>query len=762
MMEVDKVLDIVDEFEKGYIIESNIIKDIELLYSDPNISKENAVSMLEHLDQCINTLKDEPEWFDDNIKYFEIEILAYRLLKLDECSKNIAYEVLEDKLKDILDHDFDEEDFEKMIFIISTFVKDFENFYYLDISKYSSFFENCKRLIKVKQLIKSGNFKSAFETQKKVVYDLIENDAEWFINENTHKEYLKKKIDDFIKLAIAADEFDELDELIILCDRNKEKFWDNSENILMWIKVEIFIVNDSNELDQNEIESLLLYLSEVMSSEKINGLLEAIDSLEVTTYEDRKKYRDIETEFIKWIDLLFLYIKVLNKILDNYSDYEEDKKYCQLIIENCKKRKDIIDKLNRKFCSNLFNNKFQDCDDIQLLCEIRLCPSRNMDLLYVMRQIESYNGNNYIINRIFKPFYILFMNYGNERSDNNIESIFLELISLYINITKAEHLLTIKNYQNVDLAYYTTLQTFSYLLKDKENKLIKNPDKNTTIGKYRLSIMNECYMNDPNEGKVIYDILNLYGKTKTSLYSKLSGPNKKERIEHDSTLVFLKSFSSKIDKLTMWSEYGDKGKGCCIVVDSETFRAGKTKLELIKSLNLCTFKMSDDYHLYHVTYWDCKSKKFIIDGRPNHKIKKIIENIIHNIAVISNHLDKVSYKKENIILSIEGIIEDLLSKLCNLIKYDEYQDENEVRIILRRDMKSRSNDDIIVIDNNQDVLRSMLYIPFPMKTLIKEVILGPKVSEKDFYVPYLSLKLSEVNKGCNYDTKLTNSSIDYR
>lgn len=49
------------------------------------------------------------------------------------------------------------------------------------------------------------------------------------------------------------------------------------------------------------------------------------------------------------------------------------------------------------------------------------------------------------------------------------------------------------------------------------------------------------------------------------------------------------------------------------------------------------------------------------------------------------------------------------------------------------------------IINSDEVLKSMLFIHYPLKTQINEIILGPKMTEGDFYAPYILKKIKGMN-----------------
>ncbi len=119
-----------------------------------------------------------------------------------------------------------------------------------------------------------------------------------------------------------------------------------------------------------------------------------------------------------------------------------------------------------------------------------------------------------------------------------------------------------------DYAYYTTWETFSYMLPEKSEK--------ENIG--HLSVMHVAYMNDPMEGKVL----------KQFIFDS-EGDEKEERSRIEQPYVFFKCFTKQIDYLPMWSMYGNSASGCCIVFNlEETFK--RTKGKSIDLYRICYLK----------------------------------------------------------------------------------------------------------------------------------------------------------------------------
>ena len=125
------------------------------------------------------------------------------------------------------------------------------------------------------------------------------------------------------------------------------------------------------------------------------------------------------------------------------------------------------------------------------------------------------------------------------------------LLSIYQLVQKIKYQLGLKDeYKNqvLKFGHYTKGSTLQIMLDQEEN------DKKdfSVSGKTRLYKAN--YMNDPEEGIVIEQILGL---------------DRRDVLEPSSW--FLMSFTNKTDDLAMWSQYGDDAKGVCLVLREDDF-----------------------------------------------------------------------------------------------------------------------------------------------------------------------------------------------
>ena len=170
------------------------------------------------------------------------------------------------------------------------------------------------------------------------------------------------------------------------------------------------------------------------------------------------------------------------------------------------------------------------------------------------------------------------------------------------------------------LAYYTTWDTFSYMLpKDEEDGHPKDEeDENYNVGK--LSVMHLSYMNDPMEGKVINEFL-------------FGIENQNGRKIESQPYVFIKCFTQSIDYLPMWKMYGDDAKGCCVVIN---WNKTKEKNE------------GRDIALYKVCYLTKKNGKYVFQKNDNGNDKALngFGAILDTVIQVFNDMNTV--KPENV------------------------------------------------------------------------------------------------------------------
>ena len=305
------------------------------------------------------------------------------------------------------------------------------------------------------------------------------------------------------------------------------------------------------------------------------------------------------------------------------------------------------------------------------------------------------------------------------------EGIYPNLLKLHFHAMEILHETKIRDISQYDILYYTKTEHLRLLLEDE------NDDK----CHYRLPIFHACHMNDPQEGKILQDILD----RSKSIY--IDGKSVSEKI-YEENYVFLKSFFCyrKEEKklninefLPMWVQYGDDAKGCCVVLNNKTFENSK---------------------LRRIVYL---SDEGVCD---NEKIQKFLDEFkaaYQCLSELCKEIDTKSEQGRDCLMMIESLISSTISRISYLFKHDSYKHENEVRLIINR--TSNNLDDAKVISGKIP----KLYIYNDKQSYIDQIILGAKVENPEDYVPFIHKQGNKMwSENKEFQIKVTNSMIQYR
>ena len=290
--------------------------------------------------------------------------------------------------------------------------------------------------------------------------------------------------------------------------------------------------------------------------------------------------------------------------------------------------------------------------------------------------------------------------------------------------------------------HYTKIDTLTNFLIKAD---WKNDNKNENDSKVKspfLRLTNLKQLNDPMEGRVIYDYLGI----DNTFFQQYQASN-----------VFISSLTTVPDSLPMWKEYADSSQGAFLEYDLsylEDIVAHKS-IEFVK-----------------VHYLD-----LISENKDETDVGKSLENLKH----LFEKLQELKAEKELISLA------EKLKKISYLFKVKDYEYEMEYRILINLDDTAIQN--IINGDDNKlsnknylkkeeiglEIFDKVNYNDFrkyivlspkdngrydlfvyinlaPLK--YSKVILGPKVTDADYIAPYLKL--------ANPDIEIESSKIPYR
>lgn len=740
-MELTKREDLYSDYEEyEYILESDLEKNIRYLYANLDVlSRETLEDMIRSCETYIRCLERKAV----SSFYIKCNLLLVDVLKLfglDRLKNDMAEHIFQCKLGEVIENDeFDRDIFEETLLLIFTMIPNLRSvLYYYETHVYVN---DAIMFCECKEHIMQGRYIFAYEQCKIILKNLFEKEEEYFevldCEEEIHRNWIKKKFDVCLKIAAIINKIDDLQKYIkALCGSNiKSICEEDRKEFYIKCEVEKLCCKHINQLEKGADKSIRRFFESFHLEEDKSNI-----------------------EYI--CNIKYMYQKVLSKIIEEDSARSE-KEYNELngiVIRLCEEVINLIHDQGRytgNWYSTSLSSLSRQFKEKGLLSKIWIWNSYSRTIkAHIVEEILAYKGTNTIINNI-SQIVKLHKNMGQNEEIDIAHALFGEFIELMKEVMYLEKELFVWDC-NREYTYYTTMNTFSFLLLDESEKIKEKRN--------RLSLMNSDYMNDPNEGNVFYDIYReLYGhKYSSKTYERLINESgKKRRKSYNNSLVFLKSFSSKVDKLTMWSEYGDKGKGCCVVVNGNTFKKVKDKLDLLNNRVIEDYSdNNDEYGLYNILYWDSKKNEYILNGQKNDIVKRYMENIVRHISQVCVYAEKIS--KDDVWLEgVVDVIRTIVMKISYLIKYEEYQDEEESRLILVRNTYGKNND-IETIINNDEVLKSMLFIHYPLKTQINEIILGPKMVEADFYAPYILKKINEINNENQNVTKLSISSIDYR
>ena len=315
-----------------------------------------------------------------------------------------------------------------------------------------------------------------------------------------------------------------------------------------------------------------------------------------------------------------------------------------------------------------------------------------------------------------------------ENTDNQLEP----LIKIYYLVQTIKYQLTIKDLSNINFGHYTSGEVLQNILKQECNL---SEDGYSIKGRTRLG--NVKYMNDPEEGRILDKYL------KPREISDLE-------ISLKPSPWFLMSLTTAIDDLAMWSQYGYRAEGVCLLFEEDSFAAAYSVVDtdwftrkndipvFERNLKLTDEDINSSYKkdfLYRICYLDEESLK---EGEL-HVVKKNNNNMLENseIEQINSCLKQI----KSILSKIEkktllySAVEECLEEIRYLFKASGYSYEAELRILKYADLSPDNNK--IKIDNSGPVAK--LYLERDMPIQLKQVIFGPKFSNPEHVTPLIYL-----------------------
>ena len=339
------------------------------------------------------------------------------------------------------------------------------------------------------------------------------------------------------------------------------------------------------------------------------------------------------------------------------------------------------------------------------------------------------------------------------------------LLSIYQLVQKIKYQLGLKDSdknQVLKFGHYTKGNTLQIMLDQEENE--KKKSIFSVSGKTRL--YNANYMNDPEEGIVIEQILGL---------------DRRDILEPSSW--FLMSFTNKTDDLAMWSQYGDDAKGVCLVLREDDFSRftsfndvswRKEAIPLVETMNKIESTLSYDLkgspnelnnikptiavkdegkrsksekkenaqkgnsdYLYRIAYVKNIGEDIELEQTELFD-KSEIEDLAKMLNSLKKKLDSGSKVTEK---NYQDAIAECIEEIRYLFKSVDYKYENELRILRYANLDPSNKE--IKIDKTSGV--GKLYVERKNSIQIGEVIFGPKFPNPEYVTPLLKLLDKEIN-----------------
>ena len=457
-----------------------------------------------------------------------------------------------------------------------------------------------------------------------------------------------------------------------------------------------------------------------------------IKQTELKKIEDTvEKLEKLQQKFPKSEEIAFIYSILLASLFNHQTELDER-------LQTTK----IIKKLYEQFSKFMLQN----FDDLFF---------RDDNVCYR----EEYKLFNFILKEgLLKNTKYAILQTWTERYKENSSEL-KNLLSIYQLVQKIKYQLGLKDEdknQMLKFGHYTKGSTLQIMLNQEEN------DKKdfSVSGKTRL--YNANYMNDPEEGIVIEQILGL---------------DRRDVLEPSSW--FLMSFTNKTDDLAMWSQYGDDAKGVCLVLREDDFsrftsfndvswRQEKNFLEFSDKMYLLKSELNSGFEKSifrsesensvdtvndegtepNAVEKDSDSKKnsdylyriaYVRHTEENLKLERTelfekseIEELEKLLNSLKEKLDIGSKITEK---NYQDAISECIEEIRYLFKSVDYKYENELRILRYANLDPSNKE--IKIDKTSGV--GKLYIERKNSIQIGEVIFGPKFPNPEYVTPLLKL-----------------------
>ena len=550
--------------------------------------------------------------------------------------------------------------------------------------------------------------------------------------------------------------------LFILCEFSKFVDEKNLKKVLLEAELlfkednEAFIFKGS--ILKNYLNSLNKYLEKNLGVEDFQDFLND-DSIFFTIINRIKNLNLNSIDKFVCFEMLGIIITIFERDDDFESIKEKIKQNIDVIINNIlSKFQDELIFFQYFKLDNLVNifkldhlsiiNRFykNNPDNFAIGFYLSWIETKDPDIIKesieTLQTIRKYTDSDILKNEIFS----LLEKAGEIKDEDvvTIQDVHEDVLEEFANtlIDKIRFHLTIKTRDlenSEEYGHYTKIETLT-------NHLIKAIKSGDSSEPAYLRLTNSKQLNDPMEGRAIYDYLEIENSSDC----------------YQSSNVFLSSMTTISDSLPMWKEYAEESKGAFLQYDKKYLQQiiEHDSLEFVRIFYLNSTREDDSDIIQKLN--DLKELIQELKTRHTEESRKVQSNIFKNLAKIS-YLFKVSdyeYESEYRIL-INFDDSEIEGRLNPKLKTEDKIELEELRglsgdIGLSENEESGYKDfrKYIHLESREDG-RYALFVYINLAPLkYSKVILGPKVTDADYIAPYLKL--------ANPDIETESSKIPYR
>lgn len=400
---------------------------------------------------------------------------------------------------------------------------------------------------------------------------------------------------------------------------------------------------------------------------------------------------------------------------------------------------DHLETINNYFTNNPQSNYVKEYLDF---------VSRHFDAVITnsidcIKKIAEENDSDIIRNETTKLIDKYDNDFLNEQSDSEIQSLdadqLLEQADKIIYYIRSKLTVDANELEKKgSFGHYTKIDTLT-------NYLIKAEWKNDNDSKVKspyLRLTNLKQLNDPMEGRVIYDYLGI----DSTFFQQYQTSN-----------VFISSLTTVSDSLPMWKEYADSSQGAFLEYDLSYLKAivAHKSIEFVKVHYLDL--MSENKEETGVgKYLD--ELREIFKKLQERKAEKGLKDFAEKLKKISYLFKVKDYEYEmeyRILINLDDTaIQNIINRDANDSSNEKYFKKEEIGLEIFDKVNYNDFRKYIVL-SPKDNGRYDLFVYINLAPLkYSKVILGPKVTDADYIAPYLKL--------ANPDIKIESSKIPYR